>query len=222
MSGAAPPPGALKARTFTLGPYATNCYLLWREGGPDREAWIIDAGVGPAPIAAAVAELRLNPTRLLLTHAHPDHIAGADELRDRFPQMSVAIHQAEARWLSDPRLNLSALMGEHVTTRPADALLADGQSLRLEGVEFNVLHTPGHSPGGVSLHAPAAGLVIAGDTLFAGSIGRSDFPGSDGPTLERSIRERLYTLPGETAVLPGHGPRTTIAAERLGNPFVRG
>lgn len=215
--------GALKVRTFTLGPYATNCSLLWRQGG--TEAWIVDASFGPGPIAAAVNELRLSPSWLLLTHAHPDHIAGVDELMAKYPAMKLAVHRAEAQWLADPSLNLSALLGSPITAggdRGADALLDDGQTLNLDGLAFHVLHTPGHSPGGISLHCPSASLVLAGDTLFAGSIGRSDFPGSDPATLERSIRTRLYTLPGDTAVLPGHGPRTTIAAERLGNPFVRG
>jgi glyoxylase-like metal-dependent hydrolase (beta-lactamase superfamily II) len=103
-----------------------------------------------------------------------------------------------------------------------DRLLRDGDVLRLGELDWRVLHTPGHSPGSITLHQPHLGVAIVGDALFAGSIGRTDFPGSDFDTLARSIRERLYTLPGSTRVLPGHGEPTTIARERAGNPFVRG
>lgn len=217
----------LRIKCYTLGPYATNCYLLWLEGGTD--AWIVDASFSPGAIVKDVNKLGLEPSRLLLTHAHVDHIAGVEEVLSSLSRPGksppqLMIHADEAAWLGDPMLNLSAMGGTPVTTRAADGLLTDGQRLVLGGaaggVEFEVLHTPGHSPGGVAFYAPSHGVVLAGDSLFAGSIGRTDFPGGDLPTLERSIRERLYTLPRETRVLAGHGPGTTIGEEMDGNPYV--
>ncbi|MBY0307151.1 MAG: MBL fold metallo-hydrolase [Phycisphaerales bacterium] len=218
---------ALRVKGYTLGPYATNCYLLWIDGAV--EAWIVDASFGPGRIIGDVRAMGLVVSRLVLTHAHVDHIAGVEEvLRALRPSGSnspeLMVHRDEAAWLADPTLNLSAIGGGMVTTRTADAVLADGDRLTLgpagRSAEFRVLHTPGHSPGGVSLYCPSRGIVLAGDALFAGSIGRTDFPGGDLPTLERSIRAKLYTLPPETAVLPGHGPQTTIGHEMASNPYV--
>jgi glyoxylase-like metal-dependent hydrolase (beta-lactamase superfamily II) len=150
-----------------------------------------------------------------------DHIAGLLALRARFPGTPIWIHRAEEAWLTDPVLNLSDGYGVPVTAPTADRLLAHGETLNLAGQDWTVRHTPGHSPGGISLWQEEAGVALVGDTLFAGSIGRHDFPGSDFATLSRSIREQLYTLPDRTKVLPGHGPTTTIAREKLSNPFVR-
>ncbi|MFT3684607.1 MAG: MBL fold metallo-hydrolase [Phycisphaerales bacterium] len=136
------------------------------------------------------------------------------------------MHRDEKAWLSDPVLNLSAMGGGEVTTREPDGFLTEGDTLTLgsgtQSVAFKVFHTPGHSPGSVSLFAPSHGVVLSGDALFAGSIGRTDFPGGDLPTLERSIRTKLYTLPPETTVLSGHGPQTTIGEEMETNPYVPG
>ncbi len=217
----------LRIKAYTLGPYATNCYLLWLEG--ESDAWVVDASFDPAPILRDVRKLGLQPSRLLLTHAHVDHIAGVEEVLGSLRKTGsslplLMVHADESQWLENPMLNLSAMGGAPVTTRSADALLNDGQRLVLgdpaKGVEFSVLHTPGHSPGGVSFYAPSHGVVLAGDALFAGSIGRTDFPGGDLPTLERSIRGRLYALPRQTRVLAGHGPETTIGDEMDGNPYV--
>lgn len=217
----------LRIKSYTLGPYATNCYLLWIDGGTD--AWIIDASFGPKRIIDDVRANGLKPSRLLLTHAHVDHIAGVEEvLRELRPptaaEPAMMIHPDEEGWLNDPILNLSGMGGQPVTTRAPDGLLNEGDVLTLgeddRSVSFKVLHTPGHSPGGVSLYCASHGVVLAGDALFAGSIGRTDFPGGDLPTLERSIRGKLYRLPRETTVLPGHGPGTTIGEEMDGNPYV--
>ncbi|MBM4108961.1 MAG: MBL fold metallo-hydrolase [Phycisphaerae bacterium] len=205
---------------FALGPYETNCYVLRRPGSP--ECWIFDAGFDPDDLIGHVRALGLKPKALLLTHAHPDHIAGIGAVLAAFPGTPVLIHRDEERWLTEPELNLSAFMGVPVSAPGPDALLDHGQVLRLAGLDWTVLHVPGHSPGGCAFHCPQAHVTISGDALFAGSIGRTDFPGSNFETLERSIRTRLYTLPPDTVVLPGHGPPTTVARERAGNPFVRG
>lgn len=217
--------GAVRVEGFALGPYQTNCYVVWPESigetGP-RPCWIVDASFGPGPLVEAVRRHGLTPEALVLTHAHVDHIAGVAQVLGAFPGLPVWIHEAERAWLSDPMLNLSALGGVSVTAPGPDRLLKDGEALLLGPTSWRVLHTPGHSPGGIALWNEAAGMAFVGDALFAGSVGRTDFPGSDHATLMRSIREKLYALPNATRVLSGHGPETTIGRERVGNPFVRG
>jgi hydroxyacylglutathione hydrolase len=222
------PPAGCQIETFTLGPYATNCFLVYQgraaaaAGDGARECWIIDASFEPAAIAERIAQLRLAPSKLILTHAHMDHIAGVGELLSKFPECQLLIHEAEAAWLTNPALNLSAMAGMPMTTREAHRLLRHDETLRLGEHEWRILHTPGHSPGGITLYSEEAGAAIVGDALFAGSIGRTDFPGCDFDTLATSIRTRLYTLPDATMVYPGHGPTTTIGREKASNPFVRG
>jgi glyoxylase-like metal-dependent hydrolase (beta-lactamase superfamily II) len=207
---------------FTLGPFETNCYLVYDTRGPQSPCWVVDASFEPAQMVRKVQDLQLRPEALILTHAHVDHIAGVNEVLAAFPGTPVWIHQAEADWLQDPMKNLSSMMGQPITAQPASRTIGAGDLLKLQSSEWTVLHTPGHSPGGITLHCAGAGVALVGDSLFAGSIGRTDFPGSSFPVLERSIREQLYRLPGETRVLPGHGPETTVQRERLSNPFVRG
>lgn len=205
---------------LALGPFETNCYV-YAPASAAGGCWIIDAGLGPEPLIEAVREAGLRPEKLILTHAHLDHIAGVDAVTAAFPGVELMIHEAEREWLTDPDLNLSGGYGFPITCRPADRLLRDGDELTIGDEVWRVLHTPGHSPGGITLYSAAKGLALVGDTLFAGSIGRTDFPGSDFETLARSIRERLYTLPDETRVLPGHGPETSVGREKRSNPFVR-
>ncbi len=210
----------MAVRVFTLGPFQTNCMLIHDDAG-GSECIIVDASFGPSPIVAEIRARSLRPVALVLTHAHVDHIAGVAEVRSAFPELPVLMHRAEASWLNDPVLNLSESMGMPVTAPGPDRLLDEGDVVRVGSTSWRVLHTPGHSPGGLTLVCDEAGVAIVGDTLFAGSIGRTDFPGSDHATLEQSIREKLYTLPGGTKVYPGHGPPTTIAREMMSNPYVR-
>jgi glyoxylase-like metal-dependent hydrolase (beta-lactamase superfamily II) len=151
-----------------------------------------------------------------------DHIAGVREVVAAFPGLPVIIHEAERDWLGDPLLNLSSFSGMPVTAPEASRLVRDGDELTLGGDAWRVIHTPGHSPGGITLYHAPSKTAIVGDALFAGSIGRTDFPGSDHATLVRSIKTRLYALPEDVRILPGHGPESTIGRERLSNPFVRG
>lgn len=205
---------------FALGPFATNCYVV--SAPPEAECWIVDAGFDPGPMIDRVRDLGLQPVRVVLTHAHVDHIAGLDEVRRAFPGVPVCIHEAEEAWLGDPELNLSGPFGQPISLGGPDELLRGGEELELAGTRFRVLHTPGHSPGGITLHHEGAGLALVGDTLFFESVGRFDFPTSSWEDLERSIREVLYVLAEETAVHPGHGPPTTVGHEKRGNPLVRG
>lgn len=215
----APGTGVLPTvRSFTLGPFATNCYTV---RVPDRRGcWIVDAGYDPDELIQNVRAAGLVPNAVVLTHAHPDHIAGLGQVLAAFPGTPVWIHHAEEAWLSDPDLNLSTLIGPPITGPAPDRLLCDGDRLDLEGSPWAVLHTPGHSPGGITLYNEASATALVGDTLFAGSVGRTDFPGGDPQTLARSIRQKLYTLPRNTTVYPGHGPPTTIGEEMASNPYV--
>lgn len=223
MTSASPQPAGdapvLRVQTFALGPFETNCYVIRREGG--TTCWVIDASFGPGPMLEYIRRHNLSPSLLALTHAHADHIGGIPEFRRAWPGLPIAIHAEESSWLGNPELNLSAGFGAPVSVPGPDRTLADGDQLELDGVPCTVIHTPGHSPGGVGFYFPTSDLLVAGDALFAGSIGRTDLPGGDFARLQRSIRERYYTLPDRTVVLPGHGPRTTIGHERLSNPFVR-
>lgn len=225
-SSPTPTPLAATLRSFTLGPFATNSYVLHS----GHACWVIDPSFGPGPIVRYLQSHSLRPGAIILTHAHVDHIAGVAEVCRAFPGTPVLIHESEAAWLSDPMLNLSGLSGMDITSPGPNGMLVPGESLALGEIEFRILHTPGHSPGSVSLYSAAwpdergntSPMVIAGDALFAGSIGRTDFPGSDHGTLIRSIHTRLYALPEETVVHCGHGPSTTIGREKRSNPYARG
>lgn len=204
---------------IALGPFETNCYVVSIPGSGD--CWIVDAGFEPDELIKHVQDSKLTPRALILTHAHCDHIAGVFEVVRAFPGLAVMIHEAERAWLGDPVLNLSAMMGLPVTGPEPTRLLRHGDTLELAGTRWAVLHTPGHSPGGITLHHAESATALVGDTLFNGSVGRTDFPGSDPATLARSIRQHLYTMTGRTRVFPGHGPPTTIEREARSNPFVR-
>jgi hydroxyacylglutathione hydrolase len=208
--------------TFPLGPFETNCYVVYEApAAPGKPCWIVDASFEPGEMIERVRGLGLQPEKLILTHAHVDHIAGVDEVRRAFPNLPVLIHAAERDWLTDPQKNLSMAMGMPVTAAGFAGTLAEGDELTLGSSTWKVLHTPGHSPGSITLHNARDGIALAGDALFAGSIGRTDFPGSSFDQLARSIREKLYTLPDATGVYPGHGPATTTGREAQTNPFVR-
>ncbi len=155
---------------------------------------------------------------ILLTHGHFDHAGAAEELAEEY-EIPVIAHEAEKETLEDPRRNQSGGMMGQPTAYSADTYVRDGQQMTLAGMTFTVLHTPGHTPGGCCFYFPREGLLIAGDTLFAGSVGRTDFPGGSMAQLVAGIREKLLTLPDETQVLCGHGESTSIGDERRWNPY---
>ena len=214
--------GPLNIDIFVEPMFQENCLLLWTDGGP--AAWIIDPGLPPqhSQILAAIEERGLTAEAILITHVHADHIAGVNPLCEQLPDVQLLAPRGEEGMLSDPVANLSRPFGFDVITPPASRLLEPGDELTLGTLAWQVLDVAGHSPAGLALYCQQAGVVIVGDALFAGGIGRTDFPGSSGPLLLENIRQNLLSLPDETVVYSGHGPTTTIIAERVSNPFLQG
>jgi glyoxylase-like metal-dependent hydrolase (beta-lactamase superfamily II) len=201
--------------TLPVGPIMANCYILGCE--ETRSAAVIDPGDEVQRILAAVARHHLQVRLILNTHGHFDHVGGNRRLKEA-TGAEILIHRLDAPMLAelDMAARLFGMRSEN--SPPPDRYLEHGDRIQVGTLEMAVLHTPGHTPGGVCFHGH--GVVFAGDTLFAGSIGRTDFPGGDFATLAASIRDRLFTLPDAAKVLPGHMGPTTIAREKHHNPFV--
>lgn len=212
---------ALRIDCFTLGDFETNCYVVRDDADPTRSCWIVDCSYAPGPMLDFIEKEGLKPALCILTHCHCDHVAGLAAMRLRLGPVNTLCHRAEKEFNEDPMLNLSVFIPPAVTAPPPDAVVQGGEMLELGSYYIRLIHTPGHSPGGLTLWCPEAGEAIVGDTLFAGSIGRLDFPTSDTDAMRRSLHEVLMSLPDETRVHPGHGPSTTIGAERRSNPFLR-
>lgn len=208
-------------QVFALGGFQTNCMVVTDgEPEPGKHCLIVDCGYEPDELLSFVEERELKAERVVLTHAHADHIAGLHELHTRLGPVPISMHRAEEQWMNDPMLNLSAALGLNVTAPLPNEFLSEGDTVGIGKVVFEIRETPGHSPGGISLiHAPSKNALV-GDSLFNGSIGRTDFPGSSFETLAESIRTKLYSLDPDTVVYPGHGPATTIGREMQTNPFV--
>ncbi len=209
----------MKIDTLILGSYQTNCYILGAETSAN-DCLIIDTGLRAEPLIDFLTDRNLNPAAIILTHGHADHIIGLDLLREKFPKIKVYIHKLDEDMLTDPEMNLSLITGVHFQTAPAEHLLEENQTLCEASIELKVIHTPGHTPGGISLYSKEQGIIFVGDTLFAGSIGRTDFPGGNLQQLTSSIKDKILTLPDQTVVYPGHGPATTIKQEKLYNPYL--
>jgi glyoxylase-like metal-dependent hydrolase (beta-lactamase superfamily II) len=199
-----------------VGPLACNCYIV---GDPiGREAIVVDPGGDAGELGAVIAAHDLKVAAIVATHAHFDHLVAAQELR-RSTGAPFLLHLADRLLLDWYMESGRMFLGVELPPPPQiDALMEEGDKLRAGGLELDIIHTPGHSPGSVSLVAPSA--VFSGDTLFASSIGRSDLPGGDDLLLRKVIRGKLFALGDETTVYPGHGPQTTIGQERRLNPFV--
>jgi glyoxylase-like metal-dependent hydrolase (beta-lactamase superfamily II) len=208
----------MKIDTLILGAYETNCFVL-RSDNATRDCLVVDPGLDAGILIDFLKEQMLNPVAVVLTHGHIDHIAGLAVLREQFSDTKVYIHTLDAKMLTDPYANLSAMHGIPFTTEPEDVALHESDVIEQAGIKLQVRHTPGHTPGGICLYSQADSVAFVGDTLFAGSIGRTDFPGGSMPQLLSSVQEKLFTLPGETKAYPGHGPATTIAREKAHNPF---
>lgn len=201
---------------FPLGPLQVNTCVI-RCG---RATAVVDPTIGVARVLRPLLEQAAPPEWILLTHGHADHIVGIEEVRALAPGVRVAIAAADAHMLIDPEANLSAFVGLDARPGEPDRRLAPGETVAVGQSEWTVLDTSGHTPGGVSFYCPDAATVIVGDSLFAGGIGRYDLPGSSFKRLRDNIRGNLFTLPEETRVIAGHGPETTVGAEKTGNPFL--
>lgn len=210
----------MKIDCLVLGAYETNCYVL-RHSDASKDCLVIDPGLRAEELVAFLREHRLNATAVVLTHGHADHIAGVTLLRETFLRAKVYIHRLDAHMLTEPESNLSVLAGERIRSDPADILVEEQSVIEEADVQLRVLHTPGHTPGGICLYAEQDGFIFTDDTLFAESVGRADFPGGNMPELLQSIKQKLLALPDHTTVYPGHGPATTIADEKAHNPFLK-
>jgi hydroxyacylglutathione hydrolase len=207
----------LKIHSWTVGLFAVNTYLIWCS--ETNQGALIDPGGETDRILDFARRKGIAVRFIINTHGHADHIAENDIAKER-TGAPLLIHESDRDMLMKSDRNLSLQFGAPVVSPDADRFLREGDRITLGDETLSVVHTPGHSPGSICLMRD--GIVIAGDTLFWRSIGRTDLPGGSMDALERSIREKLYTLPDETVVYTGHGPTTTIGEERRENPFVRG
>jgi hydroxyacylglutathione hydrolase len=202
---------------FIVGMLQTNCYLLG--DSQSGESVVIDPGGNSDRIAAKVAQLKLRLSAILNTHAHFDHIMEAWTLK-KITGAEIYLHPRDRVLLQDRTVGLAAVLGSQAAAEGSiDYWLKAGELLKFGSIKLEVIETPGHTPGHVSFYFPQGQMIFVGDTLFAGSIGRTDFPGGSYDQLIRSVRERIFPLPGETIVYSGHGPETTIERESRTNPF---
>lgn len=209
---------AIIHEVLPVGVLGCNCSIFGDEA--TREAIVVDPGDDVSEIIAILDRHQLRVKTIVITHAHIDHIGGAEKLRAH-TGAPVYMHAAD-KMLSDNLAVQAAWLGMEAPKDPGiDTPAREGDVIRAGSIEAHVLHTPGHTPGSISLYMPLERKLIAGDTLFQSSIGRTDLPGGDTAQITRSIRGKLYTLPAETIVFPGHGETTTIAREKRSNPFVR-
>ena len=210
----------MEIHSFVLGSFGVSAYVVV-DGG---EAMIIDAPEGSQALVAFCEARGLTPRLLVNTHGHADHIFANATLKKQWPDMPIAVGAGDGPMIERPTKNLSVLLMSWVKSPKADRLLADGDTVEVGSARFQVIATPGHTPGGISLYCPdgpdGRGVVFTGDALFADGIGRTDLPGGSHKTLLESIHKRLLALPPETAVYPGHGPATTVGKEAKGNPWL--
>ncbi|MFO7895754.1 MAG: MBL fold metallo-hydrolase [Candidatus Cloacimonadales bacterium] len=206
----------MKYKIYNLNPsFGTNTYLAWDEA--TKAACLIDPSAAGQEVLQFIAENNLQPKFIINTHAHYDHIGGNKFFQEKL-NIPIYASPTAAAALSDPQKNLSSYVGNELVSPAATKILSDQESVTLGKTKLKVISTPGHTKGGISLYCQP--LLFSGDTLFAESVGRADLPGGNMNTLLASIKNKLFSLPDATIVLPGHGPATSIGDEKIGNPFV--
>lgn len=206
----------MKIKKFVTGIISTNCYLVINE--ETKEAVIVDPAAFPRSMKTYIEEEGIKPTAILLTHGHFDHMMGIDAFLEVF-DIPVYVHEDDEETMCQPQLNLSSTYTSGYTYTKAD-YIREGQVLSYAGYDFKVIHTPGHTRGGVCYYVESEHVLFSGDTLFQMSVGRSDFPNSSTSDLIRSVREKLMILPDETLVYPGHMGETKIGYEKKHNPYI--
>ncbi len=207
----------VRVEEYTVGPVQTNCYFVVNQ--KTNECVVIDPGAYGKQLAAKAREHGVTPVAILLTHGHCDHVEGSEGFVNEFP-VKIYAHEAEKATLENPAVNLSAGLTGRNKVYHADVFLKDEEEIELAGLRIRTLLTPGHTQGGCCFYFEDAKILASGDTLFCGSIGRTDFPTGNYRQLLDSIRTKLFTLPRDTQVLPGHDARTTIGSEVNYNPFL--
>jgi len=198
-------------KILAVGELQVNCYILADE--TTKEAVVIDPGADPDGIKECIAKNKLKPLFIVNTHGHADHIAA-----NKFLNLPIWIHELEKDFLIDPSKNMSAFFGIDILSLEPARLLKDGDEISVGSLKITVLHTPGHTPGSISLKVD--NIIFTGDALFCEGIGRTDFSYGSEKGLLNSIRNKILTLPDETIVYPGHGPASTIGHEKKNNPFL--
>lgn len=206
--------------TVVSHPFEENTYIVHL--GDSNDCVVIDPGLEPQKFLDIIDKASLVPVAILNTHGHSDHIGGNQSLKDGWPDIPLVIGRGDAVKLTDPNLNLSAPFGLPFVSPPADRLLDEGEVLNYAEIDLEVLDTPGHSAGHIVFVCKSVSpyVVFGGDVLFRGSVGRTDFPDGSFDDLKAAIHEKLFPLPDDTIVLPGHGPPTTVGEEKRTNPFV--
>ena len=206
----------MKIKTFVTGFLQINTYLVYDED--TLEGFIVDIGKYLKDITDFVKKEEIHIKYIIVTHGHDDHTGGVNDQRKDFPDAKVVAHKGDIDWYNDPRLNGSIEISGKPNTIKIDEYVSDGDTLTVGNMKLDIIHTPGHTPGGICIYTLNA--LFSGDTLFSHSIGRTDFTGGSFEDITRSIREKLYKLPDDTEVYPGHMGTTTIGIEKKNNPFV--
>jgi glyoxylase-like metal-dependent hydrolase (beta-lactamase superfamily II) len=209
---------ALKILALQNGPLEENAYLLYMEGA--SQGVLVDPGSEPERLIREIDRLKLGVALILATHGHFDHVGAVEAMKKRYHAPFAACREDEPVMKGSAGLALTLGLGQAVLP-VIDQALADGQAISAAGVELKVLATPGHTPGGCCFYHAASASLFSGDTLFEGSVGRHDLPGGDHAALKLSLQEKVYTLPPETRVYPGHGGPTRVGQEARSNPFIR-
>jgi glyoxylase-like metal-dependent hydrolase (beta-lactamase superfamily II) len=204
--------------TVPSGPLSVNTFLAVDE--ETKKGFIVDAAGYVPELKDKIVDEGYDIEYIICTHGHFDHIGGVNEFKNEFPGAKIVAHEADKAMMESSSINMSRPFGTDVKVTP-DVLINDGDVLTVGNAELKFLHTPGHTPGGISIYVASANVVFSGDTLFRLSVGRTDFPESSHVAMVTAIKEKLYTLPAETVVLSGHTAATTIEFEKRNNPFVR-